>query len=128
MNGHQQGDDTGPVSFALVADTLVVSGEIDLLTAPALGAFLQSHLDGSRTCLALDLSRVMFFAAAGLHPLLGALDTAERRGVALRPVRLSPAVVHVLELTDTVDCFAEAARAPNTPSTTTAPSRRGEPA
>jgi anti-anti-sigma factor len=85
------------------ARTLVVSGEIDLATAPEFEHFLgqQLHASGRPEVLDLDLSRVLFFSAIGLRVLLDATDAAGGLGVRLRVVAISSAVGHVLDLTHT---------------------------
>ena len=82
---------------------MVISGEIDLATAPAFEHFLCRHVQapGRLGVLDLDLSRVLFFSAIGLRILLKVAETAGVRGVRLRVVGLSPAVAHVLDITDT---------------------------
>jgi anti-anti-sigma factor len=84
---------------------LAVSGEIDLASARSFAALLQRHLDQARPGeqLDVDLSRVLFFSAAGLRALLVAGATARRSGRELRVAALSPAVDHVLDLTGTRD-------------------------
>ena len=56
-------------------DTHVVSpsGEIDLLTAPALGSRLLGLLDEGKTRLVVDLSQVTFMDSTGIGVLLNVL-------------------------------------------------------
>jgi anti-anti-sigma factor len=92
---------------ALVADpsstpTLVVSGEIDLATAPSLSACLALHISLASaqraTELHLDLSGVSFFSVAGLRALLQAISFARCWNLPLR-VTPSPDVTRLLAIT-----------------------------
>ena len=86
---------------------VVVAGEIDIATAPALRGFLRTRLrevsEGAE--VVVDLARVHLLAAAGLRVLLAAAAVARSRQVALRLHPLSPAVSTILDLTDTRDEF-----------------------
>jgi anti-anti-sigma factor len=108
MTTHPLPTDPTAGAAALAADpaaapVLVVTGEIDLGSAPAFGSTLRTRLDatapGGR--LDVDLSRVLFFSAAGLRVLLLAVEDAGRAGKQLRVTTLSPAVAHVVDLTGT---------------------------
>lgn len=76
-------DDTIPfdlgVSYKAPQAVLSVSGEIDLLTAPALGALLNALIDGGHAEIILDARKVAFIDASGL----GVIASAAAR---LRPV------------------------------------------
>lgn len=89
-------EDDAPVAgpWMNVADTrvgtavvLTVTGEVDMLTAPALRtAATESVRSPGVAALIIDLSRVEFFASAGLGALIE-IDTAlTGRGVLLRVV------------------------------------------
>jgi anti-sigma B factor antagonist len=65
---------TTSVEYRGGAVVLVVGGEIDLNTAPILHTAICEALAGRPTLLVLDLSRVAFFAAAGLGVLLQTED------------------------------------------------------
>jgi anti-anti-sigma factor len=86
---------------------VVVAGEIDVATAPALRGFLRTRLrevsEGAE--VVVDLARVHLLAAAGLRVLLVAAAVARSRQVAIRLHPLSPAVSAILDLTDTRDEF-----------------------
>lgn len=86
---------------------VVVAGEIDIATAPALRGFLRTHMRevGAGAVVVVDLSRVQLLAAAGLRALLGAAAVGRRRQVALRLHPLSPAVGTILDLTGTREAF-----------------------
>ena len=93
-----------PTAFTVdVGESIVkISGEIDLLTAPAM-------IDAVRmsTSAALDLSEVTFMGSTGLHALL--LLRQERD--ALRIVAVSPAVQRLLTITNMTDHVLQAAPA-----------------
>jgi anti-anti-sigma factor len=103
---------------------LAVSGEIDLASVLSFTALLQRHLDRARPGerLDVDLSRVVFFSAAGLRALLAAGAAARRSGCELRVAALSPAVDHVLGLTGTRDAVLRGV--PPSPRGVATPGRR----
>lgn len=68
---------------------VAIDGEIDLLTAPAIGDTITRGLPGTddtATVLVIDLSEVTFLSSKGIQLLLDTQDTAVARGVALRVV------------------------------------------
>jgi anti-anti-sigma factor len=76
-----------PTDGAEPISVVCVDGDVDLDTAPLLEqALILAINDGPRTCL--DLRRVEFFSAAGVHVLLTAHRHATRlgRSLALRGV------------------------------------------
>jgi anti-sigma B factor antagonist len=79
---------------------VVVEGEIDLVTAPAVRRYLFDVLDaqppGGR--ILLDLAGVAFFAAAGVRALEDAHTRAGARHVELALAATSPAVALVLRI------------------------------
>jgi anti-sigma B factor antagonist len=79
---------------------VAVRGEVDLVTAPAVGRCLNDALDtqpaGGR--ILLDLSGVSFFAAAGVRVLDATRARAERQQVELVLVATSPAVALILSI------------------------------
>ncbi|HEX2085318.1 MAG TPA: STAS domain-containing protein [Solirubrobacteraceae bacterium] len=80
--------------------TLKLSGELDLVTAPALNAELARHsARGHR--VVLDLSQIEFLDSTGLVLLM---ETARDDGLLLRR-NLSPAVARLLEVTKTEQLF-----------------------
>ena len=62
---------------------VVVTGDIDILTAPELDRRLREHLNAQPAggSLLVDLSRVRHFSAAGLHVLERAAITSRARQV-----------------------------------------------
>ena len=73
-------------------------GELDMLTAPELRAWLD-QFEGQAT--EIDLSGVTFFDSVTLGVFLGARE----RNSLLRVVNPSDAVLRVLEITGTLDYF-----------------------
>ena len=73
--------DFGLLDEAVDDSTHVVSptGEIDLVTAPALGRRLFSLLDEGKTSLVVDLSRVTFMDSTGIGVLLNVLRRVGHR-------------------------------------------------
>lgn len=80
--------------------TLKLSGELDLVTAPALNAELARHQTRGHRVV-LDLSEVEFLDSTGLVLLM---ENARDDGVMLRR-NLSPAVARVIEVTKTEQLF-----------------------
>lgn len=80
---------------------LRVDGEIDTVTAPALGTALGSLLDAEPTdgLVAVDLSGVGFLASSGLAVLIRAAHRAEAQGRELHLVGGGRAVVRPLQVT-----------------------------
>jgi anti-anti-sigma factor len=114
-------DETGPVdpteteilspeSFTLETSdegsTHVVhtSGEIDILSAPALRAALLPALETAEKVV-LDLSEVSFLGSSGLAVLVEARDHAQRSGHHLRLICSSRIVLRALEATGLRDLF-----------------------
>src|SRR4051812_20912356 len=63
---------------------VLVSGEIDALTAPHLEAFVAGRSLAGCTVLELDLAGVTSIASAGLSALLGLRRWCQQRGIDLR--------------------------------------------
>jgi anti-sigma B factor antagonist len=78
---------------------LTVSGEIDMATAPRMAVYVEHCLDraGTRPAV-LDLDAVWFLGASGLSVLAEAHAHARRRGVDLRVVASTRAVVRPLQV------------------------------
>lgn len=84
-------------------DVIVVSGEIDLASAPK----VESAIEGfSGQPVVLDLRKVDFMDSAGLKVLLNQRARLEESGGNLRLVVGEGAVVRLLELTGVTDAFA----------------------
>jgi anti-anti-sigma factor len=76
---------------------IVVRGEIDLATAPALNAALEDAEAGDALRIVLDLSVVSFIDSAGIAALMRADARSRRDGGRLR-LATSPAVDRVIDL------------------------------
>lgn len=86
------------------ADTVVllVTGEIDMLTAPALDRRLTESTVGGHRRVVVDLTGVTFLSSAGITILVQHTATAAERGVRLPIVATGTAVLRPLELTGLV--------------------------
>jgi len=76
-----------------------VRGEIDIDSAPELDAVIRSHCDEGTSSVVLDLTEVTFMGSTGVNLLVALKIDCERRGIDLRLVASSRAVLHPLELT-----------------------------
>ena len=80
---------------------LLVSGEVDILTAPMRSRLHHAASDGGRNVV-VDLSAVTFMDCAGLRPLL---EARRDLGPRLRLRRLPGALVRLLQLTGVLSAF-----------------------
>jgi anti-sigma B factor antagonist len=87
------------------AAVLVVSGELDTLTAPELDAALRELVAGPQPLLVVDLSGVTFLASSGLAVLIQAAHRAEDRDRDLHLVVTSRAVLRPIEITGSDQLF-----------------------
>jgi anti-sigma B factor antagonist len=78
------------------ADQVVVSGELDIASAPQLRALLE-HED--RDEIAVDLSRLTFMDATGLRVLLEAARRAKQEGRSFSVVNPRPPIRRLFALT-----------------------------
>jgi anti-sigma B factor antagonist len=86
---------------------VLVTGEIDALTAPHLEAFVAGRSLAGCTILELDLAGVTSIASAGLSALLGLRRWCQQRGIELRLRGAQPSVWRVFELTGLHRVFTE---------------------
>ena len=86
---------------------VLVSGEIDALTAPHLEAFVAGRSLAGCSVLELDLAGVTSIASAGLSALLGLRRWCQQRGIDLRLRGTQPSVWRVFELTGLHRVFLE---------------------
>ena len=97
---------TLPDNFTVSSDssagvvTVVVTGEVDLDTAPTVRDEVLRHLRAGAS-VALDLGDVTFMDSSGLHVLLATNRRASLVGAQLRLGRVSDRVQRLLELTGT---------------------------
>ena len=78
---------------------LSVSGEIDMVTAPGLQEELVRLLSEPVEILVVDLSKVDFFASAGLSALVVGYQLAEQQQAKLRVVATNSATIRPLQIT-----------------------------
>ena len=83
-----------------------LTGEIDMLTTPALRAKVNEELQGGPSVLILDMLSVEFLGSSGLALLVEALDESRNRDVSLRLVANSRPVSRPLQATGLTDLFA----------------------
>jgi anti-sigma B factor antagonist len=89
------------------ARVLQVSGEIDIIGAPALRAALMPALDDTRLVV-LDLSEVSFLGSSGLAVLVEAREQAQRSERVLRLICATRIVLRALEATGLRELFVVA--------------------
>jgi anti-sigma B factor antagonist len=74
----------GAITMTAVWDppsaTVVLDGEIDIATAPAVRRFLMAAISGGDVHLAVDMSGVTFIGAAGIGVLVAAANRAREAG------------------------------------------------
>jgi anti-anti-sigma factor len=78
---------------------VAVGGEPDFGAAPRLAATVDELLDVRFGHIVVDVRALTFLDSAGLHTLIAAAASAERRGCALSLVRGSSDVHRMFELT-----------------------------
>ena len=78
--------------------TVVLDGEIDIATAPAIRRFLMAAINGGNVHLAVDMSGVTFIGAAGIGVLVAAANRARQAGGGLSLLAPSPQVRRLLDV------------------------------
>lgn len=91
-SGHDQG-----------RSIITITGDVDLATAGDLLDRLSALIGSARRDIGLDLSGVTFINSAGLRTLAAIRTHVHANDASLRLTGLSPAVVHLLELVNTID-------------------------
>ena len=108
----------GPITMTAVSDpptaTVVLDGEIDIATAPAIRRFLLAAISGGDVHLAVDMSGVTFIDAAGIGVLVAAANRARRAGGGLSLLAPSRQVRRVLDVLH-LDAILPAAQRPAGP-------------
>lgn len=94
------------VCFSTPAVVVSVGGEVDLLTAPSLGALLWNLIDRGHTDVVIDLLEVGFMDASGLGVIAGARALLRPVGGALSIRSPSAAARRVLEIAGTGELIA----------------------
>ena len=100
---------SNPPSAAVVLD-----GEMDISTCPAIRRFLMAAISGGDIHLAVDMSGVTFIDASGIGVLVAAANRARRAGGGLSLVAPSRQVRRVLDLLH-LDAILPAAQRPAGP-------------
>jgi anti-sigma B factor antagonist len=78
--------------------TVVLDGEIDIATAPAVRRLLMAAISGGDVHLAVDMSGVSFIGAAGIGVLVAAANRAREAGGSLSLLAPSPQVRWLLDV------------------------------
>jgi anti-sigma B factor antagonist len=86
-------------------DVVVVQGEIDVATSPALREELYALIDGGVSELVVDLSGLGFIDSSGLGVLVAALKHTRERGGELVLSGLQQPARRVFEITDLTALF-----------------------
>ena len=77
--------------------TVVLDGEIDIATAPAIRRLLMAAISGGNAHLAVDMSGVTFIGAAGIGVLVAAANRAREAGGGLSLLAPSRQVRRLLD-------------------------------
>jgi anti-sigma B factor antagonist len=94
--------------------TVVLDGEIDIATAPAIRRFLMAAISGGNVHLAVDMPGVTFIDAAGIGVLVAAANRAREAGGSLSLLAPSPRVRRLLDIFH-LDAILPAAQRPGGP-------------
>ena len=78
--------------------TVVLDGEIDIATSPAIRRFLMTAISGGNVQLAVDMSGVTFIDASGIGVLVAAANRARQAGGGLSLLAPSPQVRWLLDV------------------------------
>jgi anti-sigma B factor antagonist len=89
--------------------TVVLDGEIDIATAPAIRRFLMAAINGGNVHLAVDMSGVTFIGAAGIGVLVAAANRAREAEGGLSLLAPSRQVQRLLDIFH-LDAILPAAR------------------
>lgn len=92
--------DAAVITTDVVRGVLVAhcSGEIDMVTAPALRDAVDLLLTQRPPALVIDLGSVRFLGSSGIEVLVATTQAAERTGVVLAVVAATHAVLRALEV------------------------------
>jgi anti-sigma B factor antagonist len=78
--------------------TVVLDGEIDIVTSPAIRRFLTAAISGGNVQLTVDMSGVTFIDAGGIDVLVAAANRARRAGGGLSLLAPSRQVRQLLDI------------------------------
>jgi len=90
---------------------LAVSGEVDMLSTPALLKTIEDEVAAGPQRLIIDMAAVTFMGTSGLAVLVEALSTSRERDIDLVLVCATPAVRRPLELAGLITLFQVTATA-----------------
>jgi anti-sigma B factor antagonist len=85
---------------------VVVTGELDLATAPALRELLEGHLAVGRSTIAVDLRAVTFLDSTALGVLVGACKRCRELGGDLRLGITEPRILKLFTITGLQQMFS----------------------
>jgi len=85
--------------------TLVVRGEIDMLTAPKLDVEIEEAVARRPDVLVVDLAEVTFLDSSGCNVLVRGKRRADTAGVGLELTALPPACLRVFEIAGLLELF-----------------------
>jgi anti-sigma B factor antagonist len=85
--------------------TLVLTGELDLVTAPSLERAVASVLEGPARELVLDVRGVQFVDSTGFRALLAAKDGCQAAGIGFAMTRGPDAVQRVFDVSGVLKRF-----------------------
>ena len=94
--------------------TVVLDGEIDIATAPAIRRVLMAAISGGDAHLAVDMSGVTFIGAAGIGVLVAATNRARKAGGSLWLLAPSQQVRWLLDVFH-LDAILPVAQGPGSP-------------
>jgi anti-sigma B factor antagonist len=103
--------------------TVVLDGEIDIATAPAIRWLLMAAISGRDVHLAVDMSGVTFIGATGIGVLVAAANRAREAGGSLSLLAPSPQVQRLLDVLN-LDGNLRATQRPVGPLTPPGPARK----
>ena len=94
-----------PASLALIEDSprgderiVVLRGEVDVGTTPALREWLERASDGGRLSIAVDLTNVDFMAVSGLYVLCDEQARMARKSARLTLICAAPRILKLFEV------------------------------
>ena len=93
---------------------VVLDGEMDIATCPAIRRFLMAAISGGDVHLAVDMSGVTFIDASGIGVLVAAANRARQAGGGLSLLAPSPQVRRLLDVLH-LDAILPAAQRPGGP-------------
>jgi anti-sigma B factor antagonist len=124
QNGHMKSDFLVDTQTTGRTVTLVLSGELDLMSSPILEQALEGAYESDPELIVVDLRRLEFMDSTGLHRLVAAQQRAVQSGQRFGVVKGGEQVQRLFELTgiaelltvvDTPEELAEVDQTPGAP-------------